>query len=198
MQEPDGLYQSFQQSFFQLYEPLCQYACTLVKEPTASEDIVQDAFMRIWEKKRDLIGKPDLQYYLYTAVRNNCLTFLEKQRRNPSVQLSSEDIPDEITAHPGEKLPETDIASLLTQAFDQLPPKCREVFALSRINGLSYQQISEVLGISIKTVENQIGKALKIVRAFWQQKQASLWAPWLFFSIFYALGVGASGNFMFC
>ena len=196
--EPEVLYKSFQQSFFQFYEPLCQYAFTLVKEQAACEDIVQDIFMRIWEKKQDLIGKPGLQYYLYTAVRNNCLTFLEKQRKNSSVPLLAEDIPDEVTERPGERVPETDFAALLKNAFELLPPKCREVFALSRLNGLSYQQISEVLGISIKTVENQIGKALKILRAYWQQQQVPVWVPWVFISFFYGLCVGAQHYFTSC
>lgn len=99
---------------------------------------------------------------------------------------------------PGEKVPETDVTALLTDAFDQLPPKCREVFALSRLNGLSYLQISEVLGISIKTVENQVGKALKILRAYWQQKQVPVLVPWLFISFIYGLGVGAHDYFTFC
>lgn len=154
--------------------------------------------MRIWEKKQDLIGEPGLQYYLYTAVRNNCLTFLEKQRKNSSVPLLSEDIPDEVTERPGERVPETDFTALLKNAFELLPPKCREVFALSRLNGLSYQQISEVLGISIKTVENQIGKALKILRAYWQQKQVPVWVPWVFISFFYGLCVGAQHYFTSC
>jgi RNA polymerase sigma-70 factor (family 1) len=196
--EPEVLYNSFQQSFFQFYEPLCQYAFTLVKEQAACEDIVQDIFMRIWEKKQDLIGKPGLQYYLYTAVRNNCLTFLEKQRKNSSVPLLSDEIADEATVRPGEQVPETDVTALLNHAFDQLPPKCREVFALSRMNGLSYLQISEVLGISIKTVENQVGKALKILRAYWQQKQVPVLVPWLFISFIYGLGVGAHHYFTFC
>jgi RNA polymerase sigma-70 factor (family 1) len=198
MQQPEALYQSFQQSFFRFYEPLCQYAFTLVKEEAACEDIVQDIFMRIWEKKQDLIGKQELQYYLYTAVRNNCLTFLEKQRKNPTAHLLTDDIPDEEAVRPGEQVPETDLTGLLKHAFEQLPPKCREVFALSRLNGLSYQQISEVLGISIKTVENQVGKALKILRAYWQQQQAPIWLPWLFFSLFYTLCVGAKHYFLFC
>jgi RNA polymerase sigma-70 factor (family 1) len=195
MNGPASLYQSYQQSFFRFYEPLCQYAFTFVKEQAACEDIVQDIFLRIWEKKQDLIGKPDLQYYLYTAVRNNCLTWLEKQRKDPSVYLLTDDIADEEATLPGEPIPEKDMTSLLKKAFDQLPPKCREVFALSRISGLSYQQISDVLGISIKTVENQVGKALKILRAWWQQQQTPLWMPWLFFSLFNALCVGAKHYF---
>jgi len=81
----------------------------------------------------------------------------------------------EIIDTPGERpqptAPESDYDTLLKKALENLPPKCREVFVLSRVSNLTYKQISESLGISIKTVENQMGKALKILRAYIRQKQ---------------------------
>ncbi|MBS1567192.1 MAG: hypothetical protein JST39_22605, partial [Bacteroidetes bacterium] len=71
MQEQSSLYQLFQQDFHQHYRPLCQYAFTLVKEEEACEDIVQEIFLRVWEKKQDLVGSEAIRYYLYTATRNN-------------------------------------------------------------------------------------------------------------------------------
>jgi RNA polymerase sigma factor (sigma-70 family) len=70
--------------------------------------------------------------------------------------------------------PEADYDTLLKNALQNLPPKCREVFVLSRVSGLTYQQISSSLGISIKTVENQMCKALKILRTYIKQKQVSI------------------------
>ena len=70
-----------------------------------------------------------------------------------------------------EVVKETDFDTLLKAALENLPPKCREVFILSRVSNLTYKQISDTLGISIKTVENQMGKALKILRAYIRQKQ---------------------------
>ena len=173
MQKNHSLYQSFQQAFQQHYEPLCQYAFTLVKENAACEDIVQEIFLRVWEKKQDLVGTEALRYYLYTATRNNCLTYIEKNRKSVVTPLNGHEAAGEDTLRLREEAqkPETDFDTLLAEALQMLPPKCREVFVLSRVNKLTYQQIAETLQISVKTVENQMGKALKILRGFIRGKQ---------------------------
>jgi len=171
---PDqSLYQSFQQAFHLHYEPLCQYAFTLVKEEEACEDIVQEIFLRVWEKKQELVGTEALRYYLYTATRNNCLTWLEKSKKSPVVRLTGHETAEAPVPAPARDTdrPPADFNTLLNEALDLLPPKCREVFILSRVNKLTYQQIAETLGISIKTVENQMGKALRILRGFIRDKQ---------------------------
>lgn len=167
-------YQLFQQAFYKYYEPLCRYAFALVKEYDSCEDIVQETFLRVWEKKQELVGTNDLNFYLFGAVRNNCLSFLEKKQKNIISELTG----DEVADPPMEKAPEKesgkDYNTLLQEAMDNLPPKCREVFVLSRVSGLTYQQISETLDISVKTVENHMGKALRILRSFIRGKQACL------------------------
>lgn len=175
MQEPEQLYRLFQETFYKYYEPLCKYAFTIVKEPHSCEDIVQETFLRVWEKKQNLIGSEELTWYLYTAIRNNCLSFLEKKQRTVLGDINGQ----AFIETPGERLPtsttpETDYDTLLKNALENLPPKCREVFVLSRVSNLTYKQISDSLGISIKTVENQMGKALKILRAHIKQKQGLL------------------------
>ena len=171
MQEPEKLYRLFQETFYKYYEPLCKYAFTIVKESHSCEDIVQETFLRVWEKKQNLIGSEELTWYLYTAIRNNCLSFLEKKQKTVLGEFNGQ----EIIETPGERPPvptnETDYDTLLKNALENLPPKCREVFVLSRVSNLTYKQISDSLGISIKTVENQMGKALKILRAYIRQKQ---------------------------
>jgi len=171
MQEPEQLYRLFQETFYKYYEPLCKYAFTIVKESHSCEDIVQETFLRVWEKKQNLIGSEELTWYLYTAIRNNCLSFLEKNQKTVLGEFNGQ----EIIETPGERPPvpatETDYDTLLQNALENLPPKCREVFVLSRVSNLTYKQISDSLGISIKTVENQMGKALKILRAYIRQKQ---------------------------
>jgi RNA polymerase sigma-70 factor (ECF subfamily) len=163
-------YQLFQEAFRQYYQPLCQYAFTLVKEPHACEDIVQEIFLRVWEKKQDLIGTEALRFYLYTAVRNNCLTHLEKIKKTVVTGLTGDEAmtPEETVP---EKNPGTDFNGLVATALERLPPKCREVFVMSRLGRLTYQQVADTLGISVKTVENQMGKALKIMRAFVKENQ---------------------------
>ncbi|THU40394.1 RNA polymerase sigma-70 factor [Niastella caeni] len=175
MQEPEQLYRLFQETFYKYYEPLCKYAFTIVKEPHSCEDIVQEIFLRVWEKKQNLIGSEELTWYLYTAVRNNCLSFLDKKQKTVLGEFNGQ----EVIETPVERLSsstreEIDFDTLLKTALDNLPPKCREVFVLSRVSNLTYKQISDSLGISIKTVENQMGKALKILRTYIRQKQGFL------------------------
>ncbi|MBO9203123.1 MULTISPECIES: RNA polymerase sigma-70 factor [Niastella] len=173
MHEAEKLYRLFQETFYKHYEPLCKYAYTIVKEPHSCEDIVQETFLRVWEKKQNLIGSEELTWYLYTAIRNNCLSFQEKKQKTVLGDFNGQEIIDT----PGEErpspsaTPEADYDTLLKNALENLPPKCREVFVLSRVSNLTYKQISDSLGISIKTVENQMGKALKILRSYIRKKQ---------------------------
>lgn len=168
------LYHQFQQEFSHHYEPLCQYAFSIVKEIHAAEDIVQDIFVHVWEKRQNLIGNDGMRYYLFTAVRNNCLTWLQRNKKSMVTALTGQEslqpAPD---LYPTEKA-ETDFQSLMASALDKLPPKCREVFVLSRMSKLTYQEIAETQGISVKTVENQMGKALKILRNFIRERQVYL------------------------
>ena len=176
-----SLYDQFQEAFYLYYDPLCQYAYNLVKEKHACEDIVQEIFLRIWEKKQELIGTVELRFYLYTAVRNNSLTHIEKSRKLMITELSGEEqatAPPEPDRH--QQHPVRDYNSLLEDALAQLPVKCREVFVLSRISKLTYQQIADTLDISIKTVENQMSKALRILRGFIRDRQVHIISFMLF------------------
>lgn len=168
------LYQAFQQAFNEHYERLCQYAFGIVKETYVCEDIVQDIFLHIWEKKPQLIGTESIRYYLYTAVRNNCLTQLQKNRKSPLAPLTGQEIMTEPGGVPDAEKAEADFAVLLQHALERLPPKCREVFVLSRMSKLTYQEIAESLQLSVKTVENQMGKALRIMRGFMREKEIYL------------------------
>ena len=171
MQEPEKKYRLFQETFYKYYEPLCKYAFTIVKEPHSCEDIVQETFLRVWEKKQNLIGSEELTWYLYTAIRNNCLSFLDKRQKTVLGDFNGHEVVEMPGERPSPHTKESDYDTLLKNALDNLPPKCREVFVLSRVSNLTYKQISDSLGISIKTVENQMGKALKILRAYIRQKQ---------------------------
>ncbi|WP_276482058.1 RNA polymerase sigma-70 factor [Paraflavitalea pollutisoli] len=170
----DLTYQLFKKAFDDYYEPLCRYAFTLVKNEAACEDIVQETFVRIWDKKKDLIGSEGLHFYLFRAVRNNSLSYIEQLRRQATGDLGSYDMADTSADQPAPTSSGKDYHTLLQEAIGSLPPKCREVFVLSRVSDLSYQQISETLDISIKTVENHMGKALRILRSYVRNKQAFL------------------------
>ena len=159
-------HKSFEAVFKNHYERLCGYAYTFLKDEASSEDIVQEVFIKIWEQRKDLIGSDQLKFYLFTAVRNNCLTAISKNKRNAFIELGDEEASDEITIKIEAADNGADPKILLAKAMEQLPPKCREVFMLSRLSSQTYQQIADSLEISVKTVENQMGKAIRILKVF--------------------------------
>lgn len=166
MQATEEIRQDFEIFFRQHYERLCSYAYTFLKNKESCEDIVQDIFIKIWEQRQDLIGSDQLKFYLFTAVRNNCLTTLKKNKKNIMHDWSDEDAPDEIEIRIDPQEKSVDPHKMISEAMEQLPPKCREVFMLSRLSGQTYQQIADSLNISVKTVENQMGKAIKMMKVF--------------------------------
>lgn len=169
MQEKEALYKLFQEAFHEHYSGLCRYANTLLNDVHDAEDIVQETFLRIWDKKSNLIGTAELRHYLYIAVKNNCLTRLSQKKKLRVVDIDINDAIDQPFTDTGQE-PVNEANALVKEALNLLPPKCREVFTLSRISNHKYQEIAQILGISIKTVENQMGKAIKILRDFIKNK----------------------------
>lgn len=179
-------YRQFQVAFRTWYTLLCNYAFTFTKDADVCEDIVQDLFIKIWEHRRGLLEEASLRYYLFTAVRNNCISWLRKEKQLAIVQWTDDDTVAVTPDYPVERAGEgRDERLLLRQAIDQLPPKCKEVFLLSRFGKLSYKEIATDLGISQKTVENQLGKALKMLRAFLKESGIclALIIIWILFRI---------------
>lgn len=173
---------AFKNLFTQEYSKLCRYALTYLQDSHQAEDVVQETFIKIWERKQDMIDSPDMRFYLVTAVRNNCISALRK--------LKTQNI--HFTEHTPEPEPELHFTALqqreaaaeqslkIARSLDLLPPKCREVFLLIKMQGLSYKQTAEALDISVKTVENQMGKALKVLREN-TLLQLMLWSTLLLF-----------------
>jgi RNA polymerase sigma-70 factor, ECF subfamily len=176
----DDLYGQFRLLFRELYDPLGRYAYSLVPDHDIAEDIVQEVFVRIWEKHQAIIQSSQARSYLYKAVRNSCFNHLGAQKRMPLTSLSDTELEDEgsITWSVSEEPDEEGIPNyreLLKKGIQQLPEKCREVFLLSRSGNLSNQEIADNLGISIKTVNNQTWKAMKLLKAFVQKAKSLLW-----------------------
>lgn len=159
---------AFKELFAKEYNNLCRYALSYVQDSHMAEDVVQETFVKFWEQRRELAQSHEAKFYLITAVRNNCITALRKQEKSGTRLV--EEAPDN-EAEPFMTTREVhedanEQARLVAQALDQLPPKCKEVFLLVKMHGMSYKQAAETLDISIKTVENQMGKAIKTLRDF--------------------------------
>jgi len=134
-----------------------------VSQQTA-ENIVQNVFVFLWEKHQTLQIHTSISSYLYTLVKNKCIDYLRHQktaqeyRAEQALKLSAlEQLDTGLIS--GENIEQT-----VQQAIDKLPSRCREVFILSRVEGKKYREIAEILGISLNTVENQMGIALKKLR----------------------------------
>jgi len=157
--------QDFKQLFEDYYNPLCNFANSILYDSTKAEDAVQDVFVKMWQKKENLDGMENIKSYLFRATKNKSIEYLRKlkldkklseengRRLELSSSINTDDEADKYL-----------LKEKLFKSIRQLPPKCRQVFTMSKINGLTYLEIAEELEISPKTVENQIGRALRLLR----------------------------------
>jgi RNA polymerase sigma-70 factor, ECF subfamily len=155
---------AFEQVFKQHYKGLHAYAFTLVKDDDVAEEMVQNVFYKLWERSEGLKITSTVAAYLYRAVHNASLNHLKHLKVRDQHQLYVSYRMDAHTDTTAKKLQLKDLEKRLDAALAELPEGCRTVFQLSRFEELRYSEIAETLGISIKTVENQMGKALKLLR----------------------------------
>lgn len=157
---------AFQQLFEKEYEGLCRYAYTYLHDEHAAEDVVQETFVKIWEGKRHLLEDSSIRFYLFTAVRNNSISYLRKIKTAATTYTDTTPEPEPEPSLSASQLQgiEDENARQIAEALNRLPPKCREVFLLVKWQGLSYKDTAAALGLSVKTVENQMGKAIKIFK----------------------------------
>ena len=136
-----------------------------------AEDAAQEVMLELWRRRTDVAITESLRAYLLRATRNRALN----QLRHANVQKRAEPHlvgDDSVTATGASELVATELKSAIVEAIAELPPACREVFELSRGRGLRYAEIASTLGISVKTVESQMGKALKHLRT-----RLAAWLP---------------------
>jgi len=155
---------AFEILFHRYYPGLVNYARSLVRKDEIAEEVVQDVFYNVWKNRESLRIQKTWQGYLYRAVYNNSMMYLRKTRREflqeEGAMFDREgDSPD-----PFEVLQYDEVADLVANTLEDLPARTREIFLLNRQEGLKYREIAERLRISIKTVEANMGKALKALR----------------------------------
>ena len=143
------------------YRPLCLYALHYLQDTDMAEDVVQECFTTLWEKLEQGTAVANRRAYLYMSVRNRCLDSL-RRKGIPTESLKPYDtygiIDDDDACE------RSHIEAKLWTAIDSLPEKCRQVFLMSKRDGLKYEEIAEELGLSVNTVRNQISKALNTLK----------------------------------
>lgn len=155
---------AFEMMFREYYQPLCRYAYSFVNDHEEAEEIVQASFIGIWEKRQSIEISISLKAYLYRAIRNTCLNAI-KHAKVKQVYLEQSGPDFEKSAELTEQsLFIAELEQKIFEAIQTLPEQCRLIFKLSRFEEMKYQEIADQLNLSIKTVENQMGKALKIMR----------------------------------
>lgn len=145
----------FQKQYEELFLPLGLYALRLVGDTDVAQDVVQSAFESAWLKVGEI---QNLKPYMYRAVRNAALMWLKENDR-------TEALTDDMDAPVGDDdMARSELDARLWRAIDGLPARCREIFLMCKRDGMSYAEIAQELDISVKTVDNQISKALRVLR----------------------------------
>ncbi|MEN7548562.1 RNA polymerase sigma-70 factor [Rapidithrix thailandica] len=148
----------------QYYEPLLYYILSMVKERESAEELIQDVLVNFWVKREQIEITSSLKAYLYRAARNHALNFIRRRNFELDYQKS---LQHKLTLHHNdteEQFHFSELEKKLTDAIENLPDNCREIFKLSRFNNLTYKEIADTLDLPVRTVHYQIGLALKELR----------------------------------
>ncbi len=147
---------------------LCSYAYRILNDNYESREVVHSTFCKIWDNRKSIEITESLKAYLYRSVYNNCISLLRKKRQySKYVELGLGDLYfNRIVQNPHAelKLFDSETRKIIAEAIINLPERCREIFIKCKINGMTYSDVAEDLGISIKTVEAQMSIALKKLR----------------------------------
>ena len=157
--------QAFELLFRKYYVRLCGFANKFLNDPEEAREIVQEVFMKIWEGREDIDPEDSLQSYLFKIAQNNSLNRLRKLKvESRYVEIFKLVYVENADFSSYESIFTRELSDNIARAISTIPPKCRRVFELSRVDGLKYSEIARELHISVKTVEAQMSKALNILR----------------------------------
>ncbi len=150
----------FEELFRNYFAPLMAFSRRILGDEEDAREVVHQVFINLWEKRSKLDLSTSLKSYLFTSVNNRSLNVIRDRRK-----FSSEEVPEragewDVSA----QMEAMELEEKIRAAIDTLPERCREIFELNRFEGLKYSEIATQLDISVKTVENQMTKALKLLR----------------------------------
>jgi RNA polymerase sigma-70 factor (ECF subfamily) len=153
----------FETLFRSSYVSLVKYAKTLLKDHDTSEEIVQDLFFSLWQNKEKINIESSLNGYLFRSVHNRCLHYIEhlKVVERHENEMSKQ---SPYAESPADVLQYRELQARIARTIEKLPERCGQIFCMSRFEGLKYSEIAEKLSVSVKTVEANMGRALKEFR----------------------------------
>lgn len=155
---------AFELIFRYYYPGLVLFAKQFVMYEEDAEEIVQDFFVRVWQKKDQINQASTLKPYFFTSIKNSSLNFLYHKKHNSDLIQEINRLSQDNLLYQEDLFVISDLQNAIRKAVGSLPPKCREVFILSRINGLKNENIAEKLHLSKRTVETHVSNALKHLR----------------------------------
>lgn len=155
---------AFESVFREYYPGLCLYAKKIVGEIETAEEIIQDVFLNLWEKRKNPGIHTSLKSYLFKAVHNHALNWIKHKQVERKYQDYYSNLYKGFSYNKGETNPEPFVKDKIRESIEKLPDQCRKIFILSRVDGLRHKEIAVKLNISPKTVEVQIRKASIILR----------------------------------
>lgn len=159
-----GDIKQFEALFRSSYASLVKYAKTLIRDHDTAEEIVQDFFFRFWQNKEKIQIESSLNGYLFRSVHNGCLHYIEHQKvvERHGLEISSDQA--SVSESPADVLQYKELQSKIARTIEKLPERCGQIFCMNRFEGLKYSEIAEKLSVSVKTVEANMGRALKEFR----------------------------------
>lgn len=154
----------FEKLFRTHYSYLCAFANKFLKDQDAAEEIVQEVFVNLWKKRNELSINTSLKSYLFTAVRNSSLNLIKHINIRENYKAHNKLEIEHQENYLGDSILANELEERIHTSINMLPTERKKIFILSRYEGLKYREIAEKLNISVKTVENQMGKAMKALR----------------------------------
>lgn len=156
----------FEALFRAHHAALCSFAHRYVRAPDVAEELVQEVFLHLWQQRSAWDGRSAIRTYLYTAVRNAAVSYLRHERVVARRSAETVALFDRAQPAADRTVADGETAAAVRAAVDRLPERCRLVFTLNREHGMTYAEIARTLGLSIKTVDTQMGRALKALRKY--------------------------------
>jgi RNA polymerase sigma-70 factor (ECF subfamily) len=154
----------FESLFRSSYVSLVRYAKTLIKDHDTAEEIIQDLFFRLWQDREKIKIESSLTGYLFRSVHNRCLHYIEHNRVVERHEKEMSYRQTESQESPSDILHYKELQARIARILERLPERCGKIFYMSRFEGLKYTEIAEKLSVSVKTVESNMGRALKEFR----------------------------------